>query len=357
MPRIVMALHKGWAIEGGIGSELKLDATYISPQIEITDKLAYLGEDDYKVPLLVSERVYSLLTPMAQDFLRKVDVITTNELKDPIGLFAFDANGETCEAPEGHNVGETVLLEEFAAEGIDACRAKGADYMFAVDADLGTLHSKAAQDIATQYGEALGLYVSGDWPAAAAALTQCLVSWPADGPSLSLKEYMEAYGNAAPVEWMGYRNVDASLPAPVFEEPEEVESKAEGKEEAKKEEKGLLSRKALVAIEEHDEEELASSVPGVKKKPAPRSNTVPPAAVANFPVPQLPQNNAVSGTTSPAPETAGPGSVPNLNLNLDSGQEILTPGAGSERLSLAMGPQDTSGNRASIPLLPSNPPH
>lgn len=33
-------LHMGWAIEGAIGSEFKIDASYLSPNVNIVSKLA-----------------------------------------------------------------------------------------------------------------------------------------------------------------------------------------------------------------------------------------------------------------------------------------------------------------------------
>jgi len=33
-------LHMGWAIEGAIGSEFKIDASYLSPNVNLVSKLA-----------------------------------------------------------------------------------------------------------------------------------------------------------------------------------------------------------------------------------------------------------------------------------------------------------------------------
>merc|ERR1711981_613970 len=48
------SLHFGWAIEGSIGSEFKIDASYLSPHVNIACRLegaTWL----YRVPIILSE--------------------------------------------------------------------------------------------------------------------------------------------------------------------------------------------------------------------------------------------------------------------------------------------------------------
>ena len=55
-------LHIGWAIEGAIGSEFKIDASYLSPNVKISDHLEFLTKT-YGVPLLISGELFDYLTP------------------------------------------------------------------------------------------------------------------------------------------------------------------------------------------------------------------------------------------------------------------------------------------------------
>ena len=43
-PLVNLALHMGWTIEGAIGSETKIDATYMSPHLQTTYKLEKLSD-------------------------------------------------------------------------------------------------------------------------------------------------------------------------------------------------------------------------------------------------------------------------------------------------------------------------
>jgi class 3 adenylate cyclase len=49
-------LHCGWAIEGAIGSDLKIDASYLSPNVNLASRLEAASKQ-YHVPLLFSREV------------------------------------------------------------------------------------------------------------------------------------------------------------------------------------------------------------------------------------------------------------------------------------------------------------
>lgn len=62
-------LHCGWAIEGSIGSEFKIDASYLSPNASLADRMEALTKF-YKVHLLLSNTVYDRCSEeMKADFL------------------------------------------------------------------------------------------------------------------------------------------------------------------------------------------------------------------------------------------------------------------------------------------------
>ena len=57
-------LHSGWAIEGAIGSDLKIDASYLSPNVNLASRLE-AATKQYRVPLLFSSDVRALLRALA----------------------------------------------------------------------------------------------------------------------------------------------------------------------------------------------------------------------------------------------------------------------------------------------------
>lgn len=59
--KVGFGLHIGWAIEGAIGSFYKIDASYLSPHVNIASKLEGATKQ-YGVPLLVSGDLFHYLT-------------------------------------------------------------------------------------------------------------------------------------------------------------------------------------------------------------------------------------------------------------------------------------------------------
>lgn len=51
--RMGFGLHVGWAIEGAIGSEFKIDASYLSPNVNMSARLEGMTKI-YGVPLLLT---------------------------------------------------------------------------------------------------------------------------------------------------------------------------------------------------------------------------------------------------------------------------------------------------------------
>jgi class 3 adenylate cyclase len=89
-PNLTFGLHMGWAIEGAIGSaEYKIDACYLSPHKTIADRIEDLCHY-YDMQILVTESLYNLMSLKARNTLRKIDVITMNECKEPRGIYTFD---------------------------------------------------------------------------------------------------------------------------------------------------------------------------------------------------------------------------------------------------------------------------
>ena len=82
-------LHVGWAIEGPIGSRYKIDASYLSPHVNLAETLEGTTKL-YGVPLLLSGEMYSLLSPFVRAFCRKLDCVKVSGRETPIVLYTFD---------------------------------------------------------------------------------------------------------------------------------------------------------------------------------------------------------------------------------------------------------------------------
>ena len=83
-------LHAGWAIEGAVGSLQKVDATYLSPHVNMAARLE-TSSRQYGVPLLASHFFHELMSAEGRDFCRKIDVCTVKGSEVPIGVYTYDA--------------------------------------------------------------------------------------------------------------------------------------------------------------------------------------------------------------------------------------------------------------------------
>jgi len=62
-------LHVGWAIEGAIGSFYKIDASYLSPNVNMAARLE-AATKQFGVPLLISGELYDSFSIETQQYCR-----------------------------------------------------------------------------------------------------------------------------------------------------------------------------------------------------------------------------------------------------------------------------------------------
>jgi hypothetical protein len=87
-------LHVGWAIEGAIGSQHKIDASYLSPNVNLTARLEAASKQ-YGVPVLMSGEFRSLLQPGIRHLCRHLDRVTVKGSALPIDIYTLDIAGQS----------------------------------------------------------------------------------------------------------------------------------------------------------------------------------------------------------------------------------------------------------------------
>jgi len=81
--RMGFGLHIGWAIEGAIGSEYKIDASYLSPNVNMASRLEAACKQ-FGVKMLLSDVLYERLTPEMKKYCRNIDRVTVKGSNKPI---------------------------------------------------------------------------------------------------------------------------------------------------------------------------------------------------------------------------------------------------------------------------------
>ena len=155
-------LHVGWAIEGAIGSMLKIDASYLSPNVNLAARLE-TGTNQFGVDILISEQVFSMIRPDLQRLLRKIDCVTMKGSTQPIALYTYDVPRVTANTIE-----ELYKEAEEEEEEFDFW-----DYFRPLTS---TTYRK-------RHADAVQLYLEGNWLEAKKSFELCLLEWADDGPS------------------------------------------------------------------------------------------------------------------------------------------------------------------------------
>ena len=84
-------LHVGWAIEGAIGSRRKIDASYLSPHVNMAEYLEF-STKRYGVPLLLSESFVNILSHSAKKYCRMVDRVRRKPTEQPFSIYTYDTD-------------------------------------------------------------------------------------------------------------------------------------------------------------------------------------------------------------------------------------------------------------------------
>mmetsp|Transcript_8812 Transcript_8812/g.13189 ORF Transcript_8812/g.13189 Transcript_8812/m.13189 type:complete len:887 (-) Transcript_8812:178-2838(-) len=265
--RIGSGLHVGWAIEGAIGSNMKIDASYLSPHVNMSEYLES-STKAYGVPLLMSEAFFRLLSPHANKYCRQVDRIKRSDAEEPFGLFTYDADlnyefvedqklkegpsnrvlhdarrksvaisGSLTVAPAllGSHPSQTSssdiksktklqkgksVRDLEAQEKTNETSEKESEQdnkpnvivppykesVWETDMDLMRLRHLVNDAFRTLWKEGMAAYIKGDWQKARDIFHETMRSSNAqDGPSKFLIKVIDEHGGTAPHDWQGYR--------------------------------------------------------------------------------------------------------------------------------------------------------
>jgi hypothetical protein len=73
--------------------------------------------------ILVSEALYNMMSLKARNTLRKIDVISMKEHKDPLGIYTYDlmmSKDNTVIVGEDHEIGALIKLSEYDSINIES---------------------------------------------------------------------------------------------------------------------------------------------------------------------------------------------------------------------------------------------
>jgi len=207
-------LHAGWAIEGAVGSDYKIDASYLSPNVSIAQNVE-LSTKIYGVALMVADSVVRLCSRDLVAKYRLIDHVKIRGARNPMELYCVDLDyrSVTVERSQTTQLTWNTRNRFKARQFIEQVKAAnlrpelGIAQDFNDDPTISTMRRRYTTEFFQLFSMGYQNYSEGEWQVARRMLacTRALLGVE-DGPSAALLNFMEEpYQFEAPKGWQGHR--------------------------------------------------------------------------------------------------------------------------------------------------------
>ncbi|OQR95046.1 Voltage-gated Ion Channel (VIC) Superfamily [Thraustotheca clavata] len=184
-------LHIGWAIEGAIGSKYKIDASYLSPNVNMAARLEN-ATGQFQVSMLISEWFMDELSPFAKNYCRKIDRVTVKGSEIPMDLWTFDIGNYDVDCDPIVDPNGVQMPLDFKTSDV-----------------LSMLQENIPKFFFSTFTDGVQAYLDGDWTKAHLLLSSAYDIYR-DGPTSVLlnilkNESSDPNGYVCPSWWKGFR--------------------------------------------------------------------------------------------------------------------------------------------------------
>ena len=198
-------MHLGTAIEGAIGSKFKIDASYLSPNVNVASALEG-STKIYGVPLLISGALFDIFSDEVKRYCRHIDTVIIKGNAAPVRLYTSDC--DFTEFVPSKNLDRSkqffrrkkrILRRELDKRNITTTR------IFQESREVNLMRKAFTEEFYASFDKGLQSYLKGHWELSRQELEDTLKIKSRDGPSISLLNYMSEYGFIAPKDWKNSR--------------------------------------------------------------------------------------------------------------------------------------------------------
>jgi hypothetical protein len=225
-------LDAGWAMEGAVGSSYKIDATYLSPHVNMASRMMAACKQ-YNLTILFTENVAELLSTEANNVVRHIDTVTVKGSSEPMKIFTYDARHK----------GNDFFLHNRSDKDADKDAMNCSSSIWKTDADLREMRSHITPEFLNSYRTGLSQYLNGSFEDAVKSFrlanelmiesvidegkipnvsalgsklldpdsidddVQYLRKEFGDGPCQTLIAFIESKNFKAPTDWQGFRKL------------------------------------------------------------------------------------------------------------------------------------------------------
>jgi len=209
-----IGLHAGWAIEGAVGSEFKIDASYLSPNVSISGSVEQ-ATSIYRVPFLVTSSVMDLCCPMMRKKFRRIDRVRIKGDAAPMHILCLDLDCSNLSVdnhkkPNVWNSRLRFKTRQFMeSEKLSKLDFKHATVdMFDTDHLIAKMRRRFDENFMHTFEMGFANYLEGEWQAARLYLIRANTMLRVeDGPSVALLRFMENHYFEAPAWWLGFHDI------------------------------------------------------------------------------------------------------------------------------------------------------
>lgn len=143
------------AVEGAVGSEYKIDATYLSPHVNMASRMMSACKQ-YGVKVLLSQAVEELLSKQARSKLRHLDTVYVKGSAVDQRIYTYDARHD----------GVDFFLFERSPEQADIEADSYTPSIWETDQDLKSMRQHVTDQFQQKYHDGLQEYLDGNWKTA-----------------------------------------------------------------------------------------------------------------------------------------------------------------------------------------------
>ena len=149
---VIYGMDAGWAVEGAVGSEYKIDATYLSPHVNMASRMMSACKQ-YGVTVLLSQAVEELLSKTARSKLRHLDTVYVKGSSVEQRIYTYDARFD----------GADFFLFERSPEQADMEAEAYSSNIWETDQDLRSMRQHVNDEFMEKFRRGVTKYLDGRW--------------------------------------------------------------------------------------------------------------------------------------------------------------------------------------------------
>jgi hypothetical protein len=157
---LIYGMDAGWAVEGAVGSAFKIDATYLSPHVNMASRMMSASKQ-YGVHILLSQAVEEILSAPARAKLRHLDTVYVKGSSVAQRVYTFDARSH----------GVNFFLYERTDEQEDLDAELYSPAIWNTDQDIRAMRQHVTKEFEKKFKEGKEHYLRGHWTEAVSSLT------------------------------------------------------------------------------------------------------------------------------------------------------------------------------------------